>query len=72
LAGHSLLHILFDMSQNIHSYFEYSLELFLFVSVFSLSIIIVIVGFEVIVAFLQAYVFAIMFVIYSNDLQLNH
>lgn len=72
LAGHSLLHILFDMSQNVHVFFEFSLDLLIFVSVFSLFIIVIILFFELIVAFLQAYVFAVMFVIYSNDLNLSH
>jgi len=72
VAGHSLLHILFAMSNNVHSLLETVLDGILFLSIFTLLVIVIIIFFEVIVAFLQAYVFAVMFVIYANDLSLTH
>lgn len=72
VAGHSLLHILFDMVVNVRALLETKLDLFLALFGFLIAVIVVIVVFEVIVAFLQAYVFAIMFSIYLNDLNLSH
>lgn len=72
VAGHTLLHILFEMSNNLHVVFEQVLDILLFVSLLSLMIILIVFAFELIVAFLQAYVFSVMFIIYSNDLQLEH
>ena len=72
VAGHSLLHILFDMILNIKYVIEVKLDVFFFIFIAPISVLLVIVFFEFIVAFLQAYVFAIMFTIYLNDLNLQH
>lgn len=72
VAGHSLLHILFDMILNIKYVLEAKLDVFFFLFPLLILILLMIVFFEFIVAFLQAYVFAIMFTIYLNDLNLQH
>lgn len=72
VAGHSLLHILFEMSLNIHSFLEHFITFFVFISAFVFVMVVIIFFFEIIVAFLQAYVFSIMFIIYCNDLKLTH
>jgi ATP synthase subunit 6 len=72
VAGHSLLHILFDMIINVKTFLETKLDLLLFVFIGLVLILFIIIVFEFIVAFLQAYVFAIMFSIYLNDLLLSH
>lgn len=73
VAGHSLLHIIFDMSMRVHSSLEFFIfDVMLVLSVFSIGVVFIIFFFEVIVAFLQAYVFAVMFVIYANDLNIQH
>ena len=72
VAGHSLLHILFDMSLNVKNVIENTIDVLLIISIVALLVIYIIVIFEFIVAFLQAYVFAVMFSIYLNDLKLSH
>ena len=72
VAGHSLLHISYDMVLNIKYVLEAKLDLFFSVFIILVGILIIIVFFEFIVAFSQAYVFAIMFTIYLNDLNLQH
>ena len=72
VAGHSLLHILFDMTCNIASFIEQYIVTLWVVGLFMLLIVVLIFFFEIVVAFLQAYVFSIMFIIYSNDLLLDH
>jgi ATP synthase subunit 6 len=72
VAGHSLLHILFDMVSSVKVVLEGKLDLLFVGFVVLIALIIVIILFELIVAFLQAYVFSIMLCIYFNDLLLSH